>query len=130
MCEYTVERAAANLPQSSQSALFTITGGRVLLVGLLGEVTTDIQNQSNLADVKVNPSVGSDVTMLSLSNIQGHSTGTMLSEDISVAASFLNPHRVCPVGTIDLSCAASSTGQIKWLLKYEPLDPGAKVTAA
>lgn len=37
---------------------------------------------------------------------------------------------VVPAGTIDLDCAASNTGSVKWSLFYWPLDPGAYVTAA
>ena len=37
---------------------------------------------------------------------------------------------VVPVGTIDLSCAASNTGSIKWDITYVPLDDGASITAA
>jgi hypothetical protein len=33
-------------------------------------------------------------------------------------------------GTINLNCAASNTGSIKWTLSYAPFDPGAAVTAA
>ena len=38
-CAERIERAAANLPQTGSAALFTVSGGRVYLVGLLGEVT-------------------------------------------------------------------------------------------
>ena len=37
---------------------------------------------------------------------------------------------VVPAGTIDLNCAASNTGAVKWSLWYIPLDAGATVTAA
>ena len=36
---------------------------------------------------------------------------------------------VLPPGDIELNCAASNTGQVKWTLLYQPLDPGAKVAA-
>ena len=37
---------------------------------------------------------------------------------------------VVNVGTIDLDCAASNTGSVKWSIWYVPLDDGAVVTAA
>ncbi|NUP18440.1 MAG: hypothetical protein HOZ81_20615, partial [Streptomyces sp.] len=37
---------------------------------------------------------------------------------------------VVAAGTIDLSCAASNTGSVKWSVTYIPLDNGASVTAA
>lgn len=132
MCEYTVERAAANLPQSTQSSLFTVSGGRVLLTGLVGEVTTAIQNQGNTSTVLANPTTGSDVTLLSLGNIANLAVGTIFGATANAEAVTLFPldKLILPVGSVDLSCAASNTGQVKWTLTYEPLDPGAKVTTA
>jgi len=34
------------------------------------------------------------------------------------------------IGTIDLDCAATNTGQVKWTLFYVPIDNGASVVAA
>jgi hypothetical protein len=34
------------------------------------------------------------------------------------------------IGTLNLSCAASSTGSIKWSVWYVPVDDGATMTAA
>lgn len=132
-CEYLVERAAANLPQSAQAPLFTVSGGRVFLLKLVPEVTTVIQNQSDTTSVVVNPTTGSDITIWSLGSIEDRQVGTIWgngsSEGASVVA-FPSAPFVVPIGTIDLSCSASNTGQIKWTLLYAPLDPGAKVTAA
>jgi hypothetical protein len=136
-CEYTVLRAAGNLPQSTQSPIFTVSGGRVLLTALIPEVTTTIQNQANSSSVYVNPTVGGDVLVWSVGNIQANDVGMMLGVDLSGSATTafavvpfpLHP-LVVPAGTIDLSCPVSNTGQLKWLLKYVPLDAGATVTAA
>lgn len=133
MCEYIVERTAANLPQSAQSALFTVSGGRVLLLRLVPEVATAIQNQSNTATVYANPSVGSDVSLMSPGDIGNQAAGILWGNAGTTGysvVSFPSVPFVVPTGTIDLSCSASSTGQIKWVLVYQPLDPGAKVEAA
>jgi hypothetical protein len=37
---------------------------------------------------------------------------------------------VVAAGTIDLDCAASNTGSVKWSIWYVPLDDGAYVEAA
>jgi len=37
---------------------------------------------------------------------------------------------IVAAGTIDLSCAATNTGATKWLVKYQPLEVGARVFAA
>ena len=41
-----VDRAAASLPQTAQTAYFTVAGGRVLVTAIIGEVTTIIQGQA------------------------------------------------------------------------------------
>jgi hypothetical protein len=138
-CEYTVERAAANLPQSTQSPIFTVSGGRVLLLAIVPEVATAIQNQSNSTSVYVNPAVGSDVQIWNIGSIEDQQAGQLfglawqgtggLTKDVTVDP-FPPEPIVVPVGTIDLACAASSTGQLKWVLLYRPLDPGAYVAAA
>ena len=33
-------------------------------------------------------------------------------------------------GTIDLDCAASNTGSVKWTVLYYPIDEGAAIVAA
>lgn len=142
MCELTVERAAANLPQTAQSALFTVSGGRVLIVDLLGEVTTAVQNQANTTKVVFNPTVGTDKDLCSAANIADTAVGTYFAIDpqsvtlgglqtvISFAWSRLSQPITLGPGTVDLNCAASNTGQVKWRLAYVPLDPGARVEAA
>jgi hypothetical protein len=42
----SVSRAAAALPASTTGNLFTVTGGRILLTGIVGQVTTVIQTQA------------------------------------------------------------------------------------
>ena len=41
-----VERATAALPATTQSALFNVVGGRIAVLGIIGEVTTVIQTQA------------------------------------------------------------------------------------
>lgn len=142
MCELVAERAAANLPQTAQSALFTISGGRVLIVDLLGEVTTAVQNQANTTKVVFNPTVGADRDLCSGASIADVAVGTYFAIDpqptalgglqtvIGFAWSRLAQPITLGPGTVDLNCAASNTGQVKWRLAYVPLDPGARVEAA
>jgi hypothetical protein len=135
-----VDRATAALPQTTQSALFTVTGGRVLVTSIVGEVTTAIQNQANNTKIVANPTAGTDVDLCAVLNVAADEVGclygiTGLFSDALVGANAgatvvpRNPV-VVPVGTIDLSCAASNTGSVKWSLTYIPLDDGAAVAAA
>lgn len=135
-----VSRATANLPQSTQHALFTISNGRVLLCNILGQVTTAIQNQANNTKLVANPTVGTDVDLCATLSIANDEVGclygiTGLFSDALVGANAgagIAMHRpiVLAPGTLDLSCAASNTGQVKWDAWYIPLDTGATLVAA
>jgi hypothetical protein len=135
-----VDRATATLPQTTQSALFTISGGRVLMTGIVGEVTTVIQTQANNTKLVANPTTGTDVDLCAVLSITAKEAGTLfgitgLFSDALVGANAgatvwpRNPV-VLPIGTLDLSCAASNTGSVKWSLFYVPLDNGASVAVA
>lgn len=134
------DRTAAALPQTTQAALFTVTGGRVLVTSIVGEVTTVIQTQANATKLISNPTTGTDVDLCATLDITADQVGclygiTGLFSDAMVGANAgagVVPRNavVVPVGTIDLSCAASNTGAVKWSLTYIPLDNGASVTAA
>lgn len=142
-----VARATAALPQSAAAAIFTVSGGRVLLTGILGEVTTTVQNQTCNTKLVANPTTGSDVDLCATVDIANLEVGGKLSlipdldatpfsvalgKQLAGAAPFGLANRavVVAAGTIDLSCSASNTGSVKWDLTYLPLDAGAAVTAA
>lgn len=135
-----VERATAALPQTTQSALFTVTGGRVLVTSIVGEVTTVIQTQANNTKIVSNPTTGTDVDLCAVLDITADQVGclygiTGIFSDAMVGANAgatVVPQRavVVPIGTIDLSCAASNTGGVKWKITYVPLDDGAAIAAA
>ena len=135
-----VPRATATLPQTTQSALFTVSGGRIALTAIIGEVTVIIQTQANNTKLVSNPTTGTDVDICAVLNISADEVGclygiTGLFSDALVGAAAgatvlpRNPV-VVPEGTIDLSCAASNTGSVAWDLWYVPLDAGASVAAA
>lgn len=142
-----VSRATAALPQTAAAAIFTVVGGRVIITGLIGEVTTVIQTQANATKLTANPTVGSDVDLCATVDITALEVGGKLSlipdldatpfsvalgKQLAGAAPFgVAPHGIAvAVGTIDLNCAASNTGSVKWDLTYVSLDAGASVVAA
>jgi len=135
-----VTRVAANLPQTTQTAYFTVSGGRVRITDIQGEVTTVIQAQLNNMQLISNPTVGADVDLCAVVDINGDAVGTMynitgtLADAIVATTSGAMKSQADGVtvtaGTIDLDCSASSTGQTKWVLHYIPIDAGAYVTAA
>ena len=136
---YSVHRATAALPQTTAEALFTVTG-RIKLLEIIGVVTTVIQTQANNTKLVANPIVGADVDICAVLDITGDAVGTFYN----ITGTFADPlvgstsgagvAQVAPTiieaGTLDLDCSASNTGEIKWQIVYESLDPGAFVFAA
>lgn len=133
----TVTKAAANLPQSTQSALFTIAGGRIR-AKIYGEVTTVIETKANNTKLVSNPTVGADVDLCAVNDITADAVGTIYTITGTLASAMVATTSGAVIdqadwvtiaaGTIDLSCAASSTGQTKWVLQYEAIDPGVTVS--
>jgi len=109
-------------------------------MAILGEVTTVIQTQANNTKLVANPTAGTSVDLCAVLNISADEvgclygvTGTVGDALIGVNAGYAPlPARplVVAAGTIDLDCAASNTGSVKWSIWYAPLDDGAVVTAA
>jgi hypothetical protein len=135
-----VDRATAALPQTATGTLFTVSGGRILLTGIVGEVTTVIQTQANNTKLVHTPTTGSAVDLCAVLNISAKEVGTLfgitgLFSDALVGANACagvmprNPV-VLPIGNLGLSCAASNTGSVKWSITWVPLDDAGVVVAA
>jgi len=135
-----VTRAAAALPQTTASAIFTISGGIVLVTSIIGKVGTIIQNQANNTKLVGNPTTGTSVDLCAVLDIANDEAGTLytitgtLSDALAGTAAGGVAGQATPIvvqtGTIDLSCAASNTGTIGWTLSYVPITSGATVVAA
>ena len=57
-----VSRTAATIPQTAAQNIFTITGGRILLVALIGTVTTVIGGTATTVKVTNTPAAGNSGT--------------------------------------------------------------------
>ncbi len=135
-----VDRATATLPQTTAAAIFTIIGGTVAITGIVGEVTTVIQTQANDTKLTANPTTGTSVDLCAALDITADEagclygiTGTPANALVGTNAGFgpLPAARlVINIGTIDLDCAASNTGSVKWSIFYIPLEDGAYIEAA
>lgn len=136
-----VDRATSTLPATGDLTLFTVTGGRIILTGLVGEVTTIIQAQANAIKIKSVPTTGTtkdisgtlDINAFevgALASLDGTALSTALSGTNAGAALFMKAGIVVPIGAIKLNTAATNTGNMKWSLTYIPFDVGATVAAA
>lgn len=137
-----VDRTAAALP-AAQAALFTVSGGRVLITGVLGEVMVAILAQACTLKLTSNPTTGTDVDIAAASaSVSGKEIGslfgitglfaTAMNVNNAGATGFLLTPVVLPIGTLDITPSAdnSATGTVRWSIWYIPLDPLAKIVAA
>lgn len=134
-----VEQPAKTVPQNALSSLFTVSGGRVLITGLYGQVTTVIGGTTPSAKLVYSPTSGADTDMVTAVAITSDAVNTqyslgatalVVSAQVGHTLGQVGTHLV-NTGTIDLHVsAADATGAIKWTLTYIPLDDGASVAAA
>ena len=135
-----VERATADLPQGASSNLFTIYTGLVELY-IVGEVTTIIQATANATNLEFLPTAatGARNDISSGLDITGDVVGTQYTvtgtaanamQDTGTTGWHLKktPLILAP-GTIELHCAGSASGKVKWTIWYTPLQAGAYAVA-
>lgn len=132
-----VTKATAALPQTTDGTLFTVTGGQVEILSLVGEVTTVIQTQATVSKLKFNPTgTGADVNLCADLDLTADAVGTLYTitgnpNDIMQDGLWVVPGLAQSIvlgpGVIEMECDASSTGSIGWQLLYRPLEAGASV---
>ncbi|MGA5116858.1 hypothetical protein [Streptomyces pseudogriseolus] len=133
-----VEKATGTLAAETKT-LFNITGGKVLITSIVGEVTTSV-TVANSYKLQANPTVGATGDLVAATDIGTTDTpaGTLLGFDGIEASSIQQSPGVVPTlmrpivvntGTIE-HVSAGTDGAITWVLTYIPLDDGATVTAA
>lgn len=137
---YRVNRATATLPATATGSIFTVSGGKVLVTSLIGEVTTNIQAQANAVKLVATPTTGSVNDLSATVDVNGLAAGgllalTGLAGDVLVKStgggiSNLRNPVVVAIGNIGVNTAATNTGSVKWVITYVPLDDGAQVVAA
>ncbi|TET95565.1 MAG: hypothetical protein E3J29_06650 [Dehalococcoidia bacterium] len=136
-----VQRATATLPAGTDGALFTITGGQILLLAFWGEVTTAIQNQANATKLKFNPTAtGADQDLCATLDIDNDAVGEIYSitgtvgdamvSDLLIGNVMLQDPLLLSEGDIELDCAATNTGSVAWNMIYVSLDSAGTVAAA
>lgn len=137
-----VSKTAAVLPATTTQNIFTVAGGRVWIVALIGEVTTICSaTATNLKATSV-PTTGSAVDIASNLAVANFEAGAILVVEgdgtaligTSTGAGFapaLNALPfIIPIGVLRIETSATNTGATKWDLFYFPIDDGAFVVSA
>ena len=139
---FRASKASATLPATTTQNIFTITGGRVLVTVMVGEITTIVQAQACTLKVTSVPTTGTAVDVASALDINGFEAGAILVVEgdgtalIGAAAGAghapaLNALPfILPIGTVRIATSATNTGATKWDVWYFPLDDGAAIASA
>ena len=135
----TVYKADTAIATTADKSLFTVTG-LVEIVEIVGKVGTVIETQANNTLLKINPTDGADVDLCAALDISADAAKSFYSITGTLADALVNTPSgafaqqaasiVVNAGVIELETAADNTGTIKWMLRYRPLEAGARVFAA
>lgn len=137
---FRVNKASATLPATATQDLFVVSTGRILLTGIIGEVTTVVQAQACNTKLIATPTVGTAVDLCAVLSITGDEVGCLYGITGTFATAMVGANAgatvwpsfgiVIPVGVIGLNTAATNTGATKWTMTYLPIDDGASVASA
>lgn len=135
-----IERAAAVLPATTTSAIFTVTG-TVRIVDLYGVCTTVCSaTATNLSIVHV-PTSGTNLTIANTLAIASFAAGTYVFAEldgtalvgttaVSGVVSIGSFSAILGAGSISLTTSATNTGAFRWVCRYVPIEAGSTVVAA
>jgi len=132
-----IDRAVAT-HDNATTPYFTVSGGPVLLTGLVGTVV--VASGANLCSWAATPTTGAATSVSGDLDINGLVTGThltitgvgnaaMRSNATATSLGMLATKVVIPIGTFDF-IAAAADGSTIWSMWYVPLTEAAYVIAA
>lgn len=139
------EKAAALIPQTASANLFTITGGKIQVLGIFGEVVTAIGAVANATKIKftgTNPVATTDLcatldinakasgVTFSIVGVLATAMKSTTNNLVVPADSIPWPGVVLGPGVIKVDCAGNSvTGTIKWSIVWLPLEVAAALAS-
>jgi hypothetical protein len=127
----------------STQNLFTVAGGAVRILAIVGHITTALEAKANATKLVYTSTGGAAVDLCATLNVTGSAIRKLLTitgvaanplalsaaEGVVVSAVATAPIIVTP-GALSLDCADTSTGVIDWYIEYEPLQTGATIVSA
>lgn len=133
---FIAPRGATVLAQTGVKSLFTVNNGAIEVMQILGIVTTVIQTQANNTKLQAKATGQTAVDLCAVADISALAVGQALGITGTLATALQTGWAIVGQagrlivlpGTIDLNCAASNTGAVRWVLRWLPIDPGAFVT--
>lgn len=134
-----------SLPQTTTKVLWTITGGPIKVISVMGVVTTVIGAVANATKLTATPTTGGaatdicgtvDINAAAAGDIMIPITSFATAMSLNTAGVIVNGPSattqatgfIMTPGTILVNCAGSDggTGRVQWYLNYVPLGVGLK----
>jgi len=135
-----VSRAAKVLPAGATESIFTVTGGRVRVTGLVGQVTTAADATVTNLSIVSTPAAGAALTLASVVAIASTAMNSVISLPATLGSALgvtapgggQSPlyELIIPPGSIQIVTSAANAGAAKWDLTYVPFDDAGSVAAA
>jgi hypothetical protein len=137
-----VERSTAALPSSTLGNIFTVSGGRVAITSVVGEVTTALGAGTNAITIGYAPTVGTGsatalgtsatITTAAVGSHIAAAPGGAAVTDAPTQAGVVLPAAglLVDAGSVTITTTATVTGSVKWTITYVPIDDAATVAAA
>jgi hypothetical protein len=134
-----VSKATAVLPATAYGALFTVTAGRVLVTGLIGEFTIAADATATTVKVTGTPTTGTAVDWTTATAVTSKEIGAQMTLPAAAGSALvvtnggaggqmqLKSPYIAAIGTIGITTSATNAGSAKWTIFYVPLDTGATV---
>lgn len=136
------ERSISKTPSNVATVdLFSVRGGMIKIIDIVGIVQTVIQTQNNSIKLLIDPeNPATDTDICAALNVSSDAVGTVYT----ITGTFANPMAfttngvvasqvleiICPPGMIELNGTATNSGVILWSMYYVALSPNAKVSVA
>lgn len=132
-----VSKVTTVLPATAYGTLFTVTGGRVLITGLIGEFTIAADATATTVKVTGTPTTGTAVDWTTATAVTSKEIGSQMTLPAAAGSALVvtnagaggqmqpkSPY-VAAIGTIGITTSATNAGSAKWTVFYVPLDSGA-----
>lgn len=134
-----VSKASGAITGDPTTALFTVTGGEVMITALWGVVTTSITQDGGTIALQTNPTTGDTVVVVAATDLGTTDTaaGTTLGvvDESTTTPDFRKGGRaltdlVATTGAVEMVGASSVNGAITFYCTWLPLTDGATLVAA
>lgn len=139
-----IDRAASALPQTGSTAIYTVSGGGVIITSLLGRVVAALGATVTNLKLQHTPAGGAATDLYANVAVASAAAGRTVTPPAAIGgalvlgAAGLNAGApfpgagglFVPAGVLAMVTDANDTGTLQWTLTYIPLDDGATVAAA